>query len=109
MRVPKEMTLSEKVCFASQSELPDAERLALSFVTRLGIDGEMNRLRQEGIQPATGTPSQGELQKIYERPDSIGASILADRGIAVQRAEHQGKTYFRMIKVKPGPESSLST
>ena len=109
VRVPKEMTLSEKVCFASQSELPDAERLALSFVTRLGIDGEMNRLRQEGIQPATGTPSQGELQKIYERPDSIGASILADRGIAVQRAEHQGKTYFRMIKVKPGPESSLST
>ena len=109
VRVPKEMTLSEKVCFASQSELPDAERLALSFVTRIGIDSEINRLQHEGIQPATGTPSQGELQQIYERPDSIGASILAERGIVVRKAEHEGNTYFRMMKLKHEPGSSLST
>ena len=99
VRVPEEMTLSEKVCFASQSELPDADRPALSPAIRSSIDGEINRLRQEGIQPATGTPSQDELQQMYERPDSKGASILAERGIVVQKAEHEGITYFRMVKL----------
>ena len=109
VRVPDAMTLSEKVYFASQSELPDDDRLALSFVTRLGIDCEINRLQQEGIQPATGTPSQDELGQMYERPDSAGAYILNNRGIVVQRAEHEGRTYFRMIKSKDESGSSLST
>ena len=109
VRVPGEMTLSEKVCFASQSELPDADRPALSSAIRSSIDGEINRLRQEGIQPATGTPSQDELQQMYERPDSIGASILTDRGIVVRKAKHQGSTYFRMVKLKHESGPSLST
>ena len=99
VRVPEQMTLSQKVCFASQSELPDADRPALSSAIRSSIDGEINRLREEGIQPATGTPSQDELQQMYERPDSKGASILAERGIVVQEAEHEGRTYFRMVKL----------
>ena len=109
VQVPEEMTLSEKVRFIAESELPDADRLALSSTISSRIDGEINRLRQEGIQPATGTPSQDELQQIYERPDSIGASILTNRDIIVEQAEHEGRTYFRMIKLKPGAESSLST
>ena len=101
VRVPENMTLYEKVCFAA--ELPDEDRLALSVFTRTGIESEINRLRSEGIQPAIGTPSQDELQRIYERPDSIGATILTDRGIVVQQAEHEKRTYFRMIKSKEGP------
>ena len=99
VRVPEKMTLTEKVCFAAESELPDADRPALSFDIRTSIAGEINRLRQEGIQPAIGTPSQAELQQMYERPGSIGASILANQGIVVQRAEHEGRTYFRMMKL----------
>ena len=98
VRVPENMTLYEKVCFAA--ELADEDRLTLSFVTSTGIESEINRLRKEGIQPATGTPSQDELEQIYQKPDSIGASILADRGIVVQQAEHDGRTYFRMMKSK---------
>ena len=109
VQVPDAMTLCEKVCFIAESELPDAERLALSFATRTSIDGEINRLRHEGLQPATGTPSQGELQQIYERPDSIGASILADRGIVVRKATHEGRTYFRMMKLKHQSGPSLNT
>ena len=99
VRVPKEMTLTEKVHFVSELELPATDRPLISFDIRTSIAGEINRLRQEGIQPATGTPSQGELQKMYERPDSIGACILNSRGIAVQKAEHDGRTYFRMVKL----------
>ena len=109
MRVPEEMTLSEKVRFIAKSKLPDADGLALSFPISSGIDGEINRLRQEGIQPATGTPSQAELRQIHEMPGSTGATILAKRGIVVRKAEHDGKTYFRMIKLAPGPESLIST
>ena len=109
VQVPKEMTLSEKVRFIAKSKLPDADGLALSFPISSGIDGEILRLRQEGIQPATGTPSQAELQKIHEMPGSTGATILAERGIVVQKAEHEGRTYFRMIKLAPGSESLLST
>ena len=109
VRVPEKMTLTEKVCFAAESELPDADRPFLSFVIRTSINGEINRLRQEGIQPAIGTPSQGELQQMYERPGSIGASILANQGIVVQRTEHEGRTYFRMMKSRGGAESSPST
>ena len=98
VQVPDEMTLSEKVRFIAESELTDADRLALSCAISSGIDAEINRLRQEGIQPAIGTPSQDELGQIYERPDSIGACLLTERGIVVQRAEHQGTTYFRMVK-----------
>ena len=107
VRMPEGMTLSEKVYFAA--ELPDADRPALSFAVRTSIDGEINRLQQKGIQPATGTPSQGELQQIYERPGSIGASILANRGIVVRKAEHQGRPYFRMVKWEHESGSSLST
>ena len=103
VRVPDEMTLSQKVRFVAESELPDADRLAHSFAIRSSIGSEINRLRQEGIQPATGTPSQDELQQMYEKPDSIGASILANPGIDVQRAEHEGRTYFRMEKSEDGP------
>ena len=99
VRVPENMTLYEKVCFAA--ELPDEDRLALPV--RTGIESEINRLRKEGIQPVTGTPSQDELQQMYERPDSIGAAILADRGIVVQQAEHDGRTYYRMMKFEDGP------
>ena len=109
VRVPEKMTLTEKIYFVAQSELPDADRLTFSTAIRSGIGGEINRLRQEGIQPATGTPSQNELQQIYERPDSKGASILADRGIVVRKVEHEGRTYFQMIKLEPGPESSPGT
>ena len=107
VRVPEGMTLSEKVCFAA--ELPDTDRPALSSVIRTGIDGEINRLQQEGIQPAIGTPSQAELQQMYERPGSIGASILANQRIVVQKAEHEGRTYFRMIKSEDESGPSLST
>ena len=109
VRVPGAMTLSEKVRFIAKSKLPDADGLALSFPISSAIDGEINRLRQEGIQPATGTPSQAELQQIHEMPGSTGATILAERGIVVQKAEHEGRTYFRMIKLAPGSESLLST
>ena len=109
MRVPEEMTLSEKVRFVAESELTDADRPALSLAIKSSIDAEINRLRQEGIQPATGTPSQDELQQMYEKPDSIGASILTARGIVVQQAEHDGRTYFRMVKSNHGAGSSLST
>ena len=109
VRVPEAMTLSEKVRFIAKSKLPDADGLALSFPISSAIDGEINRLRQEGIQPATGTPSQAELRQIHEMPGSTGATILAERGIVVQRAEHEGRTYFRMIKLKLGSESSLGT
>ena len=109
VRVPDEMTLSQKVRFVAESELPDADRLAQSFAIRSIIGSEINRLRQEGIQPATGTPSQDELQQMYERPDSIGASILANRGIVVRKAEHEGRSYFRMMKLKRESGSSLST
>ena len=109
VRVPEEMTLSEKVRFIAKSKLSDADGLALSFPISSGIDGEINRLRQEGIQPATGTPSQAELRQIHEMPGSTGATILAKRGIVVRKAEHDGKTYFRMIKLALGPESLLST
>ena len=95
VRVPENMTLYEKVCFAA--ELPDEDRLALPVITRTGIESEINRLRKEGIQPATGTPSQDELQQMYERPDSIGVAILADRGIVLQQAEHDERTYYRMM------------
>ena len=98
VRVPKEMTLTEKVHFVSELELPAADRPFISFDIRTTIGGEINRLRQEGIQPATGTPSQDELQQMYEWPDSIGACILAERGIVVRKAEHDGRTYFRMVK-----------
>ena len=101
VRVPEKMPLYEKVCFAA--EMPDEDRLALPIFTRTGIESEINRLRKEGIQPAIGTPSQDELQQMYERPDSIGATILADRGIVVQQAEHEGKTYFRMMESKDRP------
>ena len=109
VRVPEEMTLSEKVRFVAKSELPDADGPPLSSAIKSSIDGEINRLRQEGIQPATGTPSQDELQQMYEKPDSIGASILTARGIVVQQAEHDGRTYFRMVKSNHGAGSSLST
>ena len=110
VRVPDAMTLSEKICFAAESELADADKPALaSFPIKSSIDGEINRLRQEGIQPATGTPSQGELRNIYEMPDSTGASILAERGIVVRKAEHQGKPYFRMMKLEHKSGSSLSS
>ena len=109
VRVPKKMTLTEKVLFVTELELPVADRPFLSFDIRTSIAGEINRLRQEGIQPAIGTPSQAELQQMYERPGSIGASILANQGIVVQRAEHEGRTYFRMMKLKHESGSSLST
>ena len=109
VRVPEKMTLTEKIYFVAASEIPDADRLTFSTAIRSGIGGEINRLRQEGIQPATGTPSQNELGQMYERPDSKGASILAKRGIVVQKAEHEGRTYFQMIKLEPGPESSPGT
>ena len=109
VRVPEKMTLTEKIYFVAVSEIPDADRLTFSTAIRSGIGGEINRLRQEGIQPATGTPSQDELQQMYERPDSKGASILAKRGIVVQKAEHEGRTYFRMVKLESGSGSSLST
>ena len=109
VRVPEKMTLTEKIYFVAVSEIPDADRLTFSTAIRSGIGGEINRLGQEGIQPATGTPSQDELQQMYERPDSKGASILAKRGIVVQKAEHEGRTYFRMVKLESGSGSSLST
>ena len=109
VRVPEKMTLTEKIYFVAASELPDADRLTFSTAIRSGIGGEINRLRQEGIQPATGTPSQDELQQMYERPDSKGASILAKRGIVVQKAEHEGRTYFRMVKLESGSGPSLNT
>ena len=109
VRVPEAMTLSEKVRFIAKSKLPDADGLAPSFPISSAIDGEINRLRQEGIQPATGTPSQAELRQIHEMPGSTGATILAERGIVVQKAEHEGRTYFRMMKLAPEPESSLNT
>ena len=105
VRVPENMTLCEKVCFVA--ELPDEDRLALSFITGTGIENEIHRLRQKGIQPATGTPSQDELEQLYERPHSLGGSILADRGIVVQKAEHEGRAYFRMMKSEDG--SSLDS
>ena len=109
VRVPKKMTLTEKVLFVTELELPVADRPFLSFDIRTSINGEINRLRQEGIQPATGTPSQSELRNMYERPDSIGASILAKRGIVVRKAEHEGRTYFRMMKLEHESGPSLST
>lgn len=98
VRVPDGMTLGEKICFAAASELPCSDRMALFYVTGRGIDNEIARLRRDGIKPATGTPSQYELEQMYENPGSLGRQILADRSIVVQQAEHDGRTYYRMTK-----------
>ena len=94
--VPDGMTLGEKICFAAASELPCSDRLALSCVTSCGIENEIARLQRDGIKPATGTPSQYELKQMYEKPDSVGRQILADRSIVVQQAEHDGRAHYRM-------------
>lgn len=96
VRVPDGMTLGEKICFAAASELPCSDRLALSYVTDCAIDNEIARLRRDGIKPATGTPSQYELEQMYQNPGSPGRQILADRSLVVQQAEHDGRTYYRM-------------
>ena len=96
VRVPDGMTLGEKICFAAASELPYSDRLALFYHTGCAIEDEIARLRRDGINPATGTPSQFELEQMYENPDSLGRQILADRGVVVQQAEHDGKTHYRM-------------
>ena len=94
VRVPEKMTLTEKIYFVAASELPDADRLTFSTPIRSGIGSEINRLRQEGIQPATGTPSQNELQQMYERPDSKGLPFWLSGVLLCKRQNTKGEPIF---------------
>lgn len=94
VRLPGEMTLGEKICFAAPVHRND--RVDLSPAASHGIHLEIARLQSEGIYPQTGTPSQAELKQIYQRPDCVGATVLSDQGMTVVTGEHEGRIYYRM-------------
>ena len=102
VRLPGEMTLGEKICFAAPPQLHLNDRVDLSPAVSHGIHSEIARLQSEGIYPQTGTPSQSDLKQIYQHPDCVGATVLGDQGIAVVTREHEEEIYYHMAKPSTG-------
>ena len=94
IELPLNMTLAEKIIVAAD-ELNNTASW-LSPATCDGMQAEIARLQQDGIRPAIGTPSQSELEQIFQQPDCAGARILNNRGLTVVSTEHEGRTVYRM-------------